>query len=124
MSFFSSKKKSEKSDEWQDIVDNKDIQKIISNQEKAYPNRLKTLSSLDTIIENQQIILGYIDTMTKKMNYLESKLSNQHQGIFSSYLSPSIFPFIDTDSEATDIRTENIIKRKSPKPNSKKHSLN
>ena len=129
MSFFSSKKekkqiKSENSD-WEDIVvvpqTLVSIQKIISNQERAYPNRLKTLQSLDTIIDNQRVILGYIDTMSKKMNDMEYRLSKQSLGIFSSYLKPSIFPYLDTDSHANSIRTENIIKRNSPKPNSQKN---
>ena len=98
------------------------IQKIISNQEKSHPNRLKTLQSLDSIIENQQVILGYIDTMTKKMNDMEYRIIKQtNQGLFSSYLRPSIFPHIDTDTQANSIRAENIIKRKSPKPNPKKN---
>lgn len=130
MSFFMSKKKeknTEKPDNWQDvIIDNKDIQTILSNQEKAHPNRLKTLQSLETIIENQQVILGYIDTMTKKMNDMEYRLRQQsgQTGIFSSYLKPSIFPYLDKDSTAEDIRKENLLKRKSPTHASNKHLEN
>jgi len=117
MSYFFGSKKSKKTDQedWEEvIIDKKDIQTILSNQEKAYPNRIKTLKNLETIIENQEIILGYIDTMTKKMNDMERRI-NKPSGMFSSYLSPSIFPNLDTDTEANSIRQENIIKRKTPK---------
>lgn len=105
MSFlFGSKKEKNSQQEWEE-VNKKDIHDSLEK-------RIQTiLTNQETIIENQRVVLGYIDTMTKKMNDLENRI-NKPQGAFSAYLRPSLFPFLDSDNQAKSIRQENIIKRK------------